>query len=84
MGWLALLFVVVVLGDSFVRGESPFATIFTVSAWVIWGFFVTEYLARLVVAPSTGAFLARTWWQLIFLVLPFLGFLRIIAVQPYV
>ncbi len=79
MGWLALLFVAVLLGDNFVREESPFATIFTVTAWVIWGAFVTEYLARLVVAPSTAAFLARTWWQLIFLVLPFLGFIRIVA-----
>jgi len=79
MAWLALLFVAVVLGDTFVKSESPFATIFTVAAWVIWACFALEYVTRFVIAPSPMRFLARTWWQLIFLVLPFLGFVRIVA-----
>lgn len=79
MGWLALLFIVVLLGDTFVKSESPFATIFTVAAWVIWACFAVEYGTRLVIAPSTTRFLTRTWWQLIFLALPFLGFVRIVA-----
>ncbi len=79
MGWLALVLVVVVLGDSFVRDESPFDTIFTVVAWVIWAAFAAEYIVRLAIAESLGRFFARTWWQLIFLALPFLGFVRIVA-----
>lgn len=79
MAWLALLFVVIVLGDNFVRSESPFDAIFTVGAWVVWACFVTEYGARLAIAPSKRRFFGRTWWQLIFLVLPFLGFFRIVA-----
>lgn len=79
MGWLALLFIAVVLGDTFVGNESPFATIFTVAAWAIWVCFALEYATRLFVAPSTTRFVARTWWQLIFLALPFLGFVRIVA-----
>lgn len=79
MGWLALLFVVIVLGDNSVRDESPFDTIFTAGAWIVWACFVLEYMVRLAIAPSKRRFFARTWWQIVFLVLPFLGFLRIIV-----
>jgi voltage-gated potassium channel len=39
---------------------------------------VAEFAARLVVAPDTGRFLRRNWWQLIFLVLPTLRVLRLV------
>lgn len=76
MAWLAALFLLVVVGDAVVAGESPFATIFTVAGWVIWGIFVLEFFARMVIAPSAGTFLRRNWWQIVFLVLPFLALLR--------
>jgi hypothetical protein len=34
MGWLAAVFVIVLVGDAIVAGESPFATIFTVTGWL--------------------------------------------------
>lgn len=39
--------------------------------------FVFEFVLRVIIAPSTGAFLRRNWWQLIFLVLPFFRVFRI-------
>jgi voltage-gated potassium channel len=43
---------------------------------VLWALFVAEFLLRLVVAPSTSKFLKRNWWQLIFLAVPALRFVR--------
>ncbi|MEX1209090.1 MAG: hypothetical protein WEE36_10905, partial [Acidimicrobiia bacterium] len=40
--------------------------------------FVAEFIARLVVAPKTVEFLKRNWWQVAFLVLPFLRIFRLI------
>lgn len=76
MGWLAGVFVLVIVGDAVVRGESPFATIFTVAGWIIWGVFVLDFVVRLMIAPSRTSFFARNWWQLLFLVLPFLALFR--------
>ena len=76
MAWLAALFVLVLVGDAVVRDQSPFATIFTVAGWVIWGLFVIEFLLRFAIAPSKDRFLRRHWWQVIFLALPFLAMLR--------
>jgi voltage-gated potassium channel len=79
MALLGVLFALVVVGDTLVRAQSPWDTVFFIAGWVIWLVFVVEFTARAVVAPSTGAFLKRNWWQLLFLLLPFLGFLRIIS-----
>ncbi len=76
MSWLAAIFVLVVVGDAIVREESPFATVFTVAGWIIWVVFGVEFIARLALAPSKSAFLRTNWWQLIFLLLPFLALLR--------
>ena len=82
MGWLAGLFLVVVVGDAAVAGESPFATIFTVAGWLIWATFVVDFVVRMIVAPSTRGFLRRNWWQILFLILPFLALFRfLIAVR---
>lgn len=79
MVWLAALFILVVVGDGLVEGESTFDTIFGAAIWFIWAAFALEYVVRMVIAPSTTSFLRRTWWQIIFLVLPFLGLLRIVG-----
>ena len=44
--------------------------------WLLWATFVAEYLLRLVIAPATGAFLRRTWWQVAFLLVPVLSLAR--------
>lgn len=76
MSWLAAVFVLVIVGDAIVGDESPFATIFTVGGWAIWGIFVLDLAVRAAIAPSTTGFLRRNWWQVLFLVLPFLALLR--------
>jgi voltage-gated potassium channel len=76
MGWLAAVFVLVLVGDTIVAGESPFATLFTVAGWVIWAIFVLDFVVRMLVAPSTTRFFKRNWWQVLFLVLPFLALFR--------
>ena len=76
MGWLAALFVLVVVGDALVDGQAPFSTIFTVAGWVIWGIFVADFVIRMTLATSTRVFLKRNWWQLLFLLLPFLALFR--------
>ena len=76
MGWLAVVFILVIVGDAMVDSESPYATIFTVSGWLIWAIFVVDFVVRLKIAPSTGDFLRKNWWQVLFLVLPFLAFFR--------
>jgi voltage-gated potassium channel len=45
---------------------------------VLWAVFVAEFVARMVVAPDTGRFLRRHWWQGLFLVVPFLRILRLV------
>ncbi|HWC14255.1 MAG TPA: hypothetical protein VG929_06640 [Actinomycetota bacterium] len=77
MAWLAALFLLVVVGDNLVRDDSPFATIFTMAGWVIWGVFVLDFVLRAVIAPSKSAFLRRNWWQVVFLALPFLALFRV-------
>lgn len=76
MGWLAGVFVLVIAGDAIVAGESPYATIFTVAGWCIWAIFVLDFAVRMMIAPSKRTFLRKNWWQVLFLVLPFLAFLR--------
>lgn len=76
MGWLAVVFILVIVGDSLVRPGSGYATIFTITSWLIWAVFVLDFIVRLRIAPSTGDFLRRNWWQILFLVIPFLAFFR--------
>jgi len=76
MAWLAGLFVLVIVGENLVKDESPFATIFVVSGWLIWAVFLVEFVLRLLIAPSKVVFLRRNWWQVLFLALPFLALFR--------
>jgi len=46
--------------------------------WVIWVIFAIEFVARAVVAPRTWLFLRRHWWEVIFLLVPFLRFARVL------
>ena len=71
-----IAFLVVVLADLFVARATPAGRALEIAGWVLWGLFVVEFAARLLIAPSTSEFLRRNWWQVLFLVLPFLRFLR--------
>lgn len=78
MSALGVLFLFLVLGERAARPGSGLATVFTVAGWLLWAVFVAEFVARLVVAPDTGAFLKRHGWQVLFLALPFLRVLRLV------
>jgi voltage-gated potassium channel len=76
---LGILFGLLVLADAVVAPTGALKTAFDVASWVIWAVFVCEFVLRAVIAPSTGEFLRRNWWQLVFLAVPFLRFTRILA-----
>ena len=78
MSALGVLFLFLVLGERAARPGSGLALALTVAGWLLWAVFVTEFVARLVAAPDTGAFLRRNGWQVLFLVLPFLRVLRVV------
>lgn len=75
MSALGVLFLLVVVGEQFARSDSRVSLLLTVTGWALWAVLV-EFLA--LVAPSTSRFLKRIWWQLLFLVLPFLRILRLV------
>jgi len=78
MSALSVVFVLVVIGESLAASGTTLALGLTLAGWLIWLIFVAEFVARLVVAPKTVEFLKRNWWQIVFLVLPFLRILRLI------
>jgi voltage-gated potassium channel len=78
MSALSVVFVLVVIGESLATSGTTLALGLTVTGWLIWLIFVAEFVARLVVAPKTVEFLKRNWWQVVFLVLPFLRIFRLI------
>ncbi len=83
MSALGFLFLLVVLGEQLARGGSALSTGLALLSWTLWGVFVTEFVARHVVAPDKGRFWRRNWWQLLFLALPFLRFLRLLRAARF-
>lgn len=77
MSGLGLLFLLVVLGEQFARSGSPLALGLTIAGWVLWALFVAEFVARAIIAPDRQRFFRRNWWQILFLVLPFLRVLHL-------
>ncbi|WP_431932239.1 hypothetical protein [Micromonospora sp. RP3T] len=76
MGVLGLLFLLLVLVQAFVH-EEPLSTVLTVTSWVLWAVFVAEFTLRAWIARHHARqFWKHNWWQLIFLAVPFLRFLR--------
>ena len=75
---LGVVFGLVVLAETISRPTGWLSTAFQVVGWVLWAVFAGEFVLRLFIAPSRTEFLKRSWWQLIFLALPFLRFLRVI------
>jgi voltage-gated potassium channel len=79
MSVLGLVFVLVVLGQSLAR-EPWLVTTLTVVGWVLWVVFVAEFALRAFRAADRRRFWARNWWQLVFLAVPFLRFVRALSV----
>lgn len=75
MGVLGVLFLFVVLGQLLVT-EPGWGQVLNVAGWVFWGIFVAEFLLRAYIAEFRASFWRRNWWQLIFLLIPFLRFFR--------
>jgi voltage-gated potassium channel len=77
MSALAILFLLVVFAESMAEPDSTLSHVLVISGWLLWGVFVAEFLFRLWVAPDTSTFFRKNWWQVLFLVLPFLRILRL-------
>ena len=67
--WLGLIIV------SFVWGTNAAIATFTS---VVWGIFIADFLIRIVLAPNKVRFLKRNVLMLIALIVPALGFLRVV------
>lgn len=78
MSALGVLFGLLVLTETLTSPEGAIGTAFTATSWLIVAVFTAEFLLRLYVAPSRSRFLRRNWWQIIFLVLPFLRVVRVL------
>lgn len=75
MGILGVVFLFVVLGQLLAK-EPAMAIAFTVAGWLFWAVFVAEFLLRAYIAGFSTDFWRKSWWQLIFLLVPFLRFFR--------
>lgn len=77
---LGLLFVALVFAQGPAAEGTTLQRALLAATWVLWAVFVAEYALRLVIAPSTWTFLRRTWWQLLFLIVPVLTLLRALLI----
>lgn len=75
MGILGVIFLFVVLGQ-LIATEPSMMAVFAVAGWVFWAVFVAEFLLRAYIAGFSRDFWQRNWWQVIFLLVPFLRFFR--------
>jgi voltage-gated potassium channel len=78
MSALGLLFLLVVLAEPRAEPGSGLSGALSALSWLLWATFAVEYAARFTVADERRRFFRRTWWQLLFLALPFLRFLRLV------
>lgn len=74
---LGLIFVLVVIADTTAGASSTLRPWFDAATWLLWAVFALEFVLRAVIAPSAWTFIRRNWWQLVFLLVPFLRFLRV-------
>ncbi|MBA3502841.1 MAG: ion transporter [Myxococcota bacterium] len=70
-GWLALLVVELVWGES---------RLFEITGTIIWVIFIAELVLKLVLAPHKGAYLKRNWLTAISLLVPALRLFRVARV----
>lgn len=75
MGILGVLFLLIVLAQ--VLATDPVLLgVLGVAGWLFWAVFVAEFLLRAFIAGFQWSFWKRNWWQVIFLLVPFLRFFR--------
>lgn len=74
------VFLLLVLAETVSSPGGAVGAAFTVLGWTLWALFVVEFVVRLVVAPSTADFLRRSWWEVVFLAVPALRFVRALRV----
>jgi voltage-gated potassium channel len=79
MAALGIVFLLVVLAQTLANDDTMQRAL-AAAGWLLWGVFVAEFVLRLYVAPDRARFLRRHWWQVVFLVVPVLRFLRLVAV----
>jgi voltage-gated potassium channel len=84
MSALSIVFLLIVIGESMADENTTLSLALTVAGWLIWLVFAAEFVARMVLAPDTGAFLKRNWWQVLFLSLPVLRIFRLVRVMRVV
>lgn len=75
MGILGLLFLFVVLGQ-LLATDPVLTTGLSILGWLFWAVFVAEFVARAYIAGFQRQFWKKNWWQVIFLLVPFLRFFR--------
>ncbi|WP_240721495.1 hypothetical protein [Pseudarthrobacter sp. NamE5] len=75
MGILGVIFLFVVLGQ-LIATEPAMIRVFTVAGWVFWAIFVAEFILRAYIARFSKDFWKKSWWQVVFLLVPFLRFFR--------
>lgn len=75
MGILGVIFLFVVLGQ-LVATDAAMNSVFTTLGWLFWAVFVAEFVLRAYIAGFSKRFWRRNWWQVIFLLVPFLRFFR--------
>ena len=84
MSALSIVFLLVVIGESMADENTTLSLALAVAGWLIWFVFAAEFAARMALATDTGAFLKRNWWQVLFLILPFLRILRLVRLMRVV
>lgn len=77
IGILGVIFLFVVLGQ-LVAKEPATVSAFTVAGWLFWAVFVAEFLLRAYIAGFGKDFWRKNWWQVIFLLVPFLRLFRVL------
>lgn len=82
MGALGVVFLLVVLGQTLAEGPRLVAGL-AVAGWVLWLIFVGEFALRAWAAADQRRFWARNWWQLVFLAVPFLRFVRALSLLRF-
>ena len=58
--------------------EPVMVGVLAVVGWLFWAVFVAEFLLRAYIAGFRTDFWRRSWWQVIFLLVPFLRFFRLL------
>ena len=82
MGALGVVFLLVVLGQTLAEDLRLVAGL-AVAGWVLWLIFVGEFALRAWAAADQRRFWARNWWQLVFLAVPFLRFVRALSLLRF-